>query len=180
MSRVRKKKVGENLAIILFILNIRIYVSFQSIRSQYVMNFEHYNVIQTNPRKSLRRFRSKTYFHSIFHINLHLFYGDSFVHQVEVFLCKQQVFEYLSPFYNTLDKREQIFVSNLSEIAKKVFFFLQTCVHRYRLISSHIIQNIAEICQKCFQSFIATEIFSQHFCFKYCKIFQRNITILTF
>ena len=30
-------------------------------------------------------------------------------------------------------------------------------------VSSHIAQNIAETCQKYFQSFIATEIFSQHF-----------------
>ena len=40
-------------------------------------------------------------------------------------------------------------------------------------------QNIAKTCQKYFQYFIAIEILSQNFR-NYCKIFHRNITILTF
>ena len=43
----------------------------------------------------------------------------------------------------------------------------------------HIAKNIAETCQKYFQSFIAIEILQQHF-FNYSKIFHCNITILTF
>ena len=39
-------------------------------------------------------------------------------------------------------------------------------------------QNIAERCQEYFQYFIAIEIMSKIFV-KYCKLFHRNITILT-
>ena len=44
---------------------------------------------------------------------------------------------------------------------------------------AHIAQNIAEAYQKYFQSFIANENCRNIFV-KYCKIFHRTITILTF
>ena len=45
---------------------------------------------------------------------------------------------------------------------------------------ANIAQNIAETCQKYFQSFIAIEILSQYFCQIFKNISLQHITILKF
>ena len=50
------------------------------------------------------------------------------------------------------------------------------------ILTSHIAQNIAETCQKYFQSFIAIEILPQHFCqlFQYISLQHYNFNFLKY
>ena len=69
---------------------------------------------------------------------------------------------FLKPIYYSWS---YIFFKTLSQIGahKKKVWKLQATVNYILEIATHIAQNIAETCQKYFQSFIATETLSQHF-----------------
>ena len=67
--------------------------------------------------------------------------------------------------------------------AKRLIIFVLCNRHNKNLkkkSSTHIAQNIAETCQKYFQSFIAIEILPQYFCQLFQNISLQHYTILTF
>ena len=73
------------------------------------------------------------------------------------------------------EEKNAKFISYLQNAGGMIFIFIfffsvvtRTFLTWLYVIRIHIAQNIAETCQKYFQSFIAIEIFSQHF----CQLFQ--------